>query len=241
MNSPSISEKYMKEETSASRIKGSLEDSLCMLSEELDALGIEPVTLNISNEPPSLQTLLDVSLKLVDASWKLIHKHRSQMKRYDQLEDVCSKISNDNYNLKNRVKASKEALERQERTLSQTLERERCAKEEIQKLKRQHKSLLEETIKLGKLLRSKQNQYEHQLRCMTRSRDKYLDQLEKLMGNRRPKGERMARPDLDEEQSSSYEEIILRLVENNRAMLQKINEQREELMLCSSKADAGVE
>ncbi|XP_043266366.1 uncharacterized protein LOC122405561 isoform X2 [Colletes gigas] len=94
-----VSDVYLEEETPALGKERNLEDLLSMLSEELDALGIEPVTMNVSNESP-LQALVDVSMKLVDASWKLIHKHRLQMKKYDQLNDVCSKISNDNYNLK---------------------------------------------------------------------------------------------------------------------------------------------
>ncbi|XP_076178061.1 uncharacterized protein LOC143152144 isoform X2 [Ptiloglossa arizonensis] len=186
----SVSEEYAKEEMPVSKSKRSLEDSLSMLSEELDALDIKPVMLNSSNGFISSETLVDIFLELVDAAWELIHKHRSHMKKYDQLDDIRCKISNNNYNLTNHVKALKKALERQECTLNQALERERRAKEEIQRLTREHKCLKEEMIKLGKLLRSKEDQHEHKLRCIVQSRDKYREQLAKLMEFREMKSER---------------------------------------------------
>ncbi|XP_043266364.1 uncharacterized protein LOC122405561 isoform X1 [Colletes gigas] len=234
-----VSDVYLEEETPALGKERNLEDLLSMLSEELDALGIEPVTMNVSNESP-LQALVDVSMKLVDASWKLIHKHRLQMKKYDQLNDVCSKISNDNYNLKNRIEASREAMEKQNRTLSQTLERERRSKEEIRKLTCEHKCLKEETVKLGKLLRSKEDQHEHELRRVARTREKYRDQLEKMMGCE-TKGERKVRMGRDEGRSTGYDETVLRLEENNRTMIEEIGRLREALALCSTSANSLVD
>lgn len=96
-------------------------------------------------------------------------------------------------------------------------------------------------IKLGKLLRSKEDQHEHKLRCIVQSRDKYREQLAKLMEFREMKSERKVRMDLDEGRLSGYEKTILRLEENNSAMIQEIGRLREALTLCSLEAAVRVD
>lgn len=214
-----------------------LEDSLCVLSEELDALGIDPVIA--SNEDlRSVDRLTDVSSKLIDASWRLVHKYRSLMRAHDQLNDTHSKILNDNANLKKRVERLNEDLQKKQYNLDLGLERERRLKVQCDGLARDLKQEKEQTVKLKKQSRAKDSQHEHELRRIAQNGSKLRDQLERSIGSRTPKDKASEKARADqEEKDAMYKRTILRLEENNRMMLQEINDLKEALSLCT----AGIE
>lgn len=215
----------------------SLEDSLCVLSEELDALGIDPVIAS-NEELRSVDRLTDLSSKLIDASWRLVRKYRSLMRTHDQLNDTHCKVSNDNANLKKRVERLNEDLQKKQHALDQGLERERRLKVQCDGLTRDLKQEKEQTAKLRKQSRAKDNQHEHELRRITQSGCKLREQLERSIGSRTPKDKGSEKTRVDrEEKDAAYKRTILRLEENNRMMLQEINDLKEALSLCS----AGIE
>jgi len=46
------------------------------------------------------ESLKELSMKMINAAWNLIHKHRSLMRLHDELIDLNHKTVNDNINLK---------------------------------------------------------------------------------------------------------------------------------------------
>lgn len=56
-----------------------------------------------NSEIESMESLKEISMKLINSLWKLIHKHRMLMKSHDELNDTYAKISNDNNSLKVRL------------------------------------------------------------------------------------------------------------------------------------------
>ncbi|XP_076245082.1 uncharacterized protein LOC143185735 [Calliopsis andreniformis] len=214
------------------RTEVDLEDSLSYLSEELDALGIETVTINNDHTPT--ETLRDVSSNLVAASWKLIHKYRAQIRKYDQLNDLRCKTLNDNRILKSRVETLSKDLQRQQHSLSQVLEKERRARVEVERLGHEVKRLNNETIKLRKQLQSEKDQHQHQLRHVVQNEEKQRERLERSLGIQRIKKDGNVQGNSQEEKPNVYEKTICRLEENNSAMLREICCLREALSLCST-------
>ncbi|KAL2712566.1 afadin- and alpha-actinin-binding protein-like isoform X1 [Vespula squamosa] len=79
-----------------------LEESLSILAEELESFNISPVNVD-KDGIESIESLKEISIKLINSLWNLIHKHRMLMKSHDELNDTYAKISNDNNSLKVRL------------------------------------------------------------------------------------------------------------------------------------------
>lgn len=78
--------------------ENNLEQSLRILFEEFESFGISPVTVH--NDPQTLEPLRKLSVKVINATWNLIHKYRSLMQQHDQLIETNHKTISDNINLK---------------------------------------------------------------------------------------------------------------------------------------------
>lgn len=237
---PTDSEKRSENEVDEAEFctKENVVESLSMLSEEFEALGVDPVLAN-RKQFGSFEILTDTFAKLVAASWKLVCEHRLLMKKYDQLTDVHSKIVNDNTNLKKCTDRLKEDSQKKEHALQQAAEIERRLKLQLNSLTRDFKREKEETVKLKKQLRSKDNQHEHELRRVKQTGSKLRQQLEKSMETRLPKGRDKAQENT--EKVKAYKETIARLEENQRHMLQEISELKYTLSLYSAGIDLHIE
>lgn len=220
---------------------GNLEESLSILAEELESFGILPVVVD-NNEMESVQSLKEVSSKLMNALWKMIHKHRMLMKSHDDLNDSCSKILNDNGNLKNHTKRLKEELQKKQTALSEMKERERRLKVQHDAVLRDLKREKNEVIKLKKQSLSKDSQHEHELRRIMQNGLKLREQLEKSTGTYVPRDKAKQKAQIDREKEVSlYKQTIRRLEENNRSMLQEINDLKESLSLHSTAIELQME
>ncbi|KAK2583907.1 hypothetical protein KPH14_001178 [Odynerus spinipes] len=218
-----------------------LEESLSTLAEELESFGISPVKID-NNTIESVESLKEVSAKLMNAFWKLIHNHRMLMKSHNELNDSYSRISNDNSNLKNHVKRLKEELQKKQDALSQTQERERRLKVQYDAISRDLKREKNETTKLKKQLLSKDSQHEHELRRIMQNSLKLREQLQKSTGTYTPRDKAMQKLQTDHEKEVVlYKQTIRRLEENNRLMLQEINDLKDSLSLHSTAIDLQME
>ncbi|XP_047350775.1 afadin- and alpha-actinin-binding protein-like isoform X2 [Vespa velutina] len=206
-----------------------LEESLSILAEELESFNISPVNVDNSGIE-SIESLKEISMTLINSLWKLIHKHRMLMKSHDELNDTYAKISNDNNNLKNHVKRLKEELQKGHTMLAQIREKERRLKVQNDAILRDLKQEKNEVTKLKKQSLSKDSQHEHELRRIIQS------------GTYVPKEKVIQKAQTDHEKEVMlYKQTICRLEENNRLMLQEINDLKDSLSLHSTAIDLQME
>lgn len=218
-----------------------LDESLSILNEELESFNILPVNI-YNNGMDSVESLKKTSITLINALWMLLHKHRMLMKSYDELNDTYAKISNDNSNLKNHVKRLKEELQKGQMILAQTQERERRLKVQNDAISRDLKQEKTEVTKLKKQSLSKNSQHEHELRRIIQNGNKLREQLEKSAGTYVPKGKVIQKVQTEHEKEITlYKQTICRLEENNRLMLQEINDLKDALSLHSTAVELQME
>lgn len=218
-----------------------LEESLVILAEELESFGISPVTMN-NDTMESVESMKDVSVKLMNAFWKLIHKHRMLMKSHNDFNESYAKIANDNTNLKNHVKRLKEELQKKQSTLCQTQERERRLKSQYDTISRDLKHEKNEVTKLKKQLVSKDSQHEHELRRIMQTGHKLREQLQKSTGTYVPRDKALQKLQTDHEKEIVlYKKTICRLEENNRVLLHEMNNLKDSLALHSTAIDLQME
>ncbi|XP_035718317.1 afadin- and alpha-actinin-binding protein-like isoform X1 [Vespa mandarinia] len=218
-----------------------LEESLSILAEELESFNISPVNVDNSGIE-SIESLKEISMTLINSLWKLIHKHRMLMKSHDELNDTYAKISNDNNNLKNHVKRLKEELQKGHTMLAQIREKERRLKVQNDAILRDLKQEKNEVTKLKKQSLSKDSQHEHELRRIIQSGNKLREQLQKSTGTYVPKDKVIQKVQTDHEKEVMlYKQTICRLEENNRLMLQEINDLKDSLSLHSTAIDLQME
>lgn len=66
--------------------------------QEFESFGIASATVH--NDAQASESLEKLFVRMINATWNLMHKHRSLMRLHDQLTDSNSKTVNDNVNLK---------------------------------------------------------------------------------------------------------------------------------------------
>nr|XP_050852515.1 afadin- and alpha-actinin-binding protein-like isoform X1 [Vespula vulgaris] len=218
-----------------------LEESLSILTEELESFNISPVQAD-NDGIESIESLKEISMKLINSLWNLIHKHRMLMKSHDELNDTYAKISNDNNSLKNHVKRLKEELQKGHTMLAQIREKERRLKVQNDAILRDLKQEKNEVTKLKKQSLSKDSQHEHELRRIIQSGNKLREQLQKSTGTYIPKDKVIQKVQTDHDKEVMlYKQTICRLEENNRLMLQEINDLKDSLSLHSTAIDLQME
>ncbi|XP_015178369.1 PREDICTED: afadin- and alpha-actinin-binding protein-like [Polistes dominula] len=218
-----------------------LDESLSILNEELESFNISPVNI-YNNGLDCTESLKETSIKLINSLWMLLHKHKMMMKSYDELNDTYAKVSNDNSNLKNHVKRLKEELQKGQMILAQTQERERRLKVQNDAISRDLKQEKTEVTKLRKQSLSKNSQHEHELRRIIQNGNKLREQLEKTAGTHVPKGKVTQKVQIDHEKEIMvYKQTICRLEENNRLMLQEINDLKDALSLHTTGVELQME
>ncbi|XP_012288418.1 afadin- and alpha-actinin-binding protein isoform X2 [Orussus abietinus] len=209
--------------------------------QELESFGLPSVTPK-NDEIQSVGSLKLILVTLINAVWNFIREHRGLMSIHDQLKDIHQKVANDNVHLKNNVKRLKEELEKKVVLLHETRERERRLIVQRDSMSRDLKHGKDEVAKLWKQLQSKENQHAHELRRIQQSGQKLQQQLQKSVGTYVPKDK--AWKNLHEEHKKElalYRQTICHLEENNRLMLQEINELREALSVQSGGIDLDIE
>ncbi|XP_018354492.1 PREDICTED: afadin- and alpha-actinin-binding protein-like [Trachymyrmex septentrionalis] len=204
-----------------------LQQSLNTLNEEFESFGISSVTTN--NDLQTLESLKDLSVQVINAAWKMIHKHRYLMRLHDQLIDLNHKTVNDNVNLKNHIKRLKEDIQKKEHMICKAEERERRLNVKCEDTSRNLKQERDEIRKLKKQIQFKETQHEHEIRRITQSSQKLQEQLQKSAGSFTPRDKLLQK--MHEKELISYKQTICRLEENNRQMLEEINNLKEALEL----------
>ncbi|KAI4504259.1 hypothetical protein M0802_000730 [Mischocyttarus mexicanus] len=221
--------------------ENNLDESLSILDEELESFNILPENI-YSNRTDSIESLKETSIKLINSLWMLLSKHRMLMKSYDELNDTYAKVSNDNNNLKNHVKRLKEELQKSQMMLAQTEERERRLKVQNDAISRDLKQEKTEVTKLKKQSLSKNSQHEHELRRIIQNGNKLREQLEKSTGTYVPKNKVIQKVQTEHEKEITlYKQTVCRLEENNRLMLQEINDLKDALSLHSTAIELQME
>ncbi|XP_066587963.1 afadin- and alpha-actinin-binding protein-like [Prorops nasuta] len=217
------------------------EESLLTLSEELESFGLLPI-VGDENDLKTIGLLKETCIDLVNAFWKFIFKHRMLMKSHDQLNDVHFKTANDNNNLKNQVKRLKDDIKKKDDLLVQAKEGERRLKVQYENTSRDLKRERDEVLKLRKQLQSKDSQHQHEMRRVTQSGQKLQEQLQKSIGTYVPKDQVVQNLQTEyKKEKSAYKKIIQRLEDNNRQMLEEINELKESLALHRQGIDLQIE
>ncbi|XP_072752404.1 afadin- and alpha-actinin-binding protein-like [Anoplolepis gracilipes] len=214
-----------------------LEQSLYIINEEFESFGI--ASLNTKrNDLQALDSFKRLSIKIVNAAWMLIHKYRALMRLNDNVTDSNHRTVNDNINLKNRIKRLKEDVEKKEQMLRETQERERRLKVQYETVSRDLKHKKEETQKLKKQAQSKDIQHEHEIRRIMRNNEKLQEQLQKSIGTFVSKDKGLQSMQMNyEKELISYKQTICRLEENNRQMLEEINNLKQAVELYQNAID----
>ncbi|XP_024873091.1 afadin- and alpha-actinin-binding protein A-like [Temnothorax curvispinosus] len=228
---------FISEETVFCK-QDNLEQSLHILNEEFESLiGIPPVA--IGNDRQSAESLKKLCVQVINATWKLTHKHRYLMRLHDQLIDLNQRTVNDNVTLKNHIKRLKEDLEKKEHTICKVEERERRLNVKFEDASRDLKQEKEEIRKLKKQAQFKETQHEHEIRRITQNSQKLQEQLHKSAGSFTPRDKLLEK--MHEKELTGYKKTICRLEENNRQMLQEINNLKEALELHKIGIDLHIE
>ncbi|XP_020292625.1 afadin- and alpha-actinin-binding protein-like isoform X1 [Pseudomyrmex gracilis] len=218
-----------------------LKQSLNALNEEFESFGISPMTIN-NNDLETSKSLKKLSIRLINATWNLIYKHRSLMRLHDQLIESDHRTVNDNVNLKNHVKRLKEDLQKKEHMLFESQEKERRLKVQNETILRNLKHEKEETRKLMKQAHSKNIQHEHEVRRIMQDGQKLQEQLKKSAGTFVSKYKVSQEMQVDHEKEVAlYKQTIVRLEENNRKMLEEISSLKETLQLFKTGLDLHIE
>ncbi|EFN70685.1 hypothetical protein EAG_03874 [Camponotus floridanus] len=166
----------------------------------------------------------------------------SLMRLHDNSAESNHRIVNDNFNLKNHVKRLKEDVQKKEQALCEAQERERRLKVQCESVSRDLKHEKEEIRKLKKQAQSKDIQHEHEIRRIMRNSEKLQEQLQKSLGTFVSKDKVLQMMQTDHEKElTSYKQTICRLEENNRQMLEEINNLKQILELHKNAIDLQVE
>ncbi|XP_011252877.1 afadin- and alpha-actinin-binding protein-like [Camponotus floridanus] len=217
-----------------------LEQSLYIINEEFESFGISPLSKH--NDQKSSDPFKKLLIKVINATWSLIHKYRSLMRLHDNSAESNHRIVNDNFNLKNHVKRLKEDVQKKEQALCEAQERERRLKVQCESVSRDLKHEKEEIRKLKKQAQSKDIQHEHEIRRIMRNSEKLQEQLQKSLGTFVSKDKVLQMMQTDHEKElTSYKQTICRLEENNRQMLEEINNLKQILELHKNAIDLQVE
>ncbi|XP_029168554.1 uncharacterized protein PFB0765w-like [Nylanderia fulva] len=221
-----------------------LEQSLHIINEEFESFGISSIPTNnvLQVIEPILEPFKKLLIKLINASWNLTRKYRSLMQSYDKLDDLNHKTVNDNMNLKNHVKRLKEEVQKKEQIMCETYERERRLQVQCDNLTHDLKQAKEEIRKLKKQAQSKDAQHEHAIKRIIHNGQKVEEQLRKYMGTYTSKDKVLQTMQTNHEKElTSYKQTICRLEENNRQMLEEINNLKQTLELYKSSIDLNAE
>ncbi|XP_070163901.1 afadin- and alpha-actinin-binding protein-like isoform X2 [Polyergus mexicanus] len=217
-----------------------LKQSLYIINEEFESFGIS--LLANRNDLQTSESFNKLSIKMINATWRLIHKYRSLMRLHDNLTESNHRTVNDNINLKNHVKRLKEDVQKKEQELCEAQERERRLKVQCESMSHDLKHEKEEIRKLKKQTQSKDIQHEHEMRRIMRNSEKLQEQLHKSVGTFVPKDKVLQMMQLNHEKElTSYKQTICRLEENNRQMLEEINNLKQALELHQSAIDLQIE
>ncbi|XP_012532837.1 afadin- and alpha-actinin-binding protein [Monomorium pharaonis] len=214
-----------------------LKQSLHILNEEFESFGIPSVTED--SDLQTLESMKKLSVQVMNATWKLIQKHRYLMRLHDQLIDLNQKTVNDNNNLKNHVKRLKEDIQKKEHMICRAEERERRLDGKCEDASRSLKQEKDEIRKLKKQAQFKEIQHEHEIKRLTQSNQKLQEQLQKSTGSFTPRSKSLQK--MHEKELASYQQTICRLEENNRQMLEEINNLKEALELHQAGFDLHIE
>ncbi|XP_014478935.1 PREDICTED: afadin- and alpha-actinin-binding protein A-like [Dinoponera quadriceps] len=213
--------------------KDNLEGCLHELSEEFLSFGIAPVIApNHDDDMQSAESLKRLTVKIINSTWNLIHKHRSFMRLHDKTVLSNNRTCNDNVHLKNQVARLKEDLQKKEQALCETQAKESRLKDNLESVSRDLKHEKEETRKLRKQAQSKDVQHEHEVKRILTFNQKLQERLQKSAGTFVPQGKVLGKVEKDREKElASYKNTICRLEENSRQMLEEIHVLKETLML----------
>ncbi|EFN79253.1 afadin- and alpha-actinin-binding protein [Harpegnathos saltator] len=217
-----------------------LKESLCELSEELSSLGITPITLDNDDDLQSAEK--QPFIQIINSTWDLVHKHRSFMRLYDKTVLLNHKTYNNNIHFKNQVTRLQEDLEKKEQALHDAQTRENKLKYHLDNASRDLKREKEEARKLGKQVQSKNIQHEHEMKRILQINQKLQEQLRKSIGTFIPRDKALQKIQTDQEKElASYKRTVSRLEENNRQMLEEINDLKEALALHKGAIDLQIE
>ncbi|EZA57007.1 afadin- and alpha-actinin-binding protein [Ooceraea biroi] len=218
-----------------------LEQSLNILNEEFESFGISPIT--VRGDLDASESLKELPVKVINATWNLIHKHRSLMRLHDELTDLNHKTVNDNINLKNHVKRLKQDMQKKEHVLCEAQEKERRLKVQCDNASRDLKHEKEEIRKLKKQAQSKDIQHEHEVRRIMQNGQKLQEQLQKSIGTfvSRDKALQKKQSVNHEKELASYNQTIYHLEEDNKQMAQEIKKLKETLELHKIGFDLHIE
>lgn len=217
-----------------------LQQSLIILNEEFESFGMTPVTVQCNVQ--TLSSFKKLSVKLINAAWNFIHKHKSLMHAHDQLTDSNHRTANDNVHLKNQVKRLKEDIQKKEHLLHEAQEKERRLKVQYENVSRDLKHEKEEVRKLKKQAQSKDVQHEHEVRRIMQNGQKLQEQLQKSAGTFVPRNKVLQKmQENHEKELTSYKQTICHLEENSRQMLEEINNLKEALDLFRTGTDLHME
>lgn len=140
------------------------------------------------------------------------------------------------------MKRLKEDVQKREHTLCEAQEKERRLKVQYENASRELKHEKEEIRKLKKQAQSKDVQHEHEMRRIIQRDDKLQEQLRKSVGTFVPRDKALQKMQADhEEKLALYKRTICRLEENNRQMLEEINNLKEALALHINAIDLQME
>ncbi|XP_011635149.1 afadin- and alpha-actinin-binding protein-like [Pogonomyrmex barbatus] len=219
-----------------------LEQSLKILNEDFESFDISPISigyLSINNDLLTPELSKKLSVQIINATWKLIHKHRYLMRLHDQLINLNQKTLNDNENLQNHVKRLKEDIQKKERTLCQAEEKERRLNIKCKNILHDLKEEREQMQKLKKQAQFKESQHEHEIRRIMQYNQKLQDQLQKSAGSFTSRDKILQK--MHEKELTSYKQTVCRLEENNRHMLEEINDLKKALDLYQTGIDLHIE
>ncbi|XP_032668810.1 afadin- and alpha-actinin-binding protein-like isoform X2 [Odontomachus brunneus] len=208
--------------------KDNLEESLHELSEELSSFGIASVTPDNNDDLQSAELLKQLSVKVINSTWNLIHKYRSLMQLYEKTVLSNRKTCNDNVHLKNQITRLKEDLQKNEQALCEAEKKKNKLQDDLKDVSRDLKHMKEETQKLKKQVQSKDVQHKHEINRILQINQKLQNHLQK------PTVQRKVSPKTQTDQEkelASYKKTVCRLEENNRQMLEEINKLNETLAL----------
>lgn len=240
MRSISAKQNSFNSEETAFCTEDSLGQSLHIINEEFESFGISSISK--VNDLQVLESFKDLSVKLLNAAWSLTRKYRSLMQLHDELIESNHKTTNDNVNLKNHVKRLKEEVQKKEQMLCEAQERERRLKVQCETLSHDLKQDKEEIRKLKKQAQSKDTQHEHAIKRIMRNSQKLEEQLQKSVGTFVSKNKVLQTMQTNHEKELiSYKQTICRLEENNRQMLEEINNLKQTLELYKSSIDLNAE
>lgn len=240
MRSISVTQSNFNSEETVLCTEDNLEQSLHIINEEFESFGISSILKD--NDLQVLELFKKLSIKLINAGWTLTRKYRSLMQFYDELTDSNHKTANDNINLKNHVKRLKEEVQKKEQMLCEAQERERRLKVQSESLSHDLKQAKEEIRKLKKQSQSKDIQHEHAIKRIMQNSQKLEEQLRKSVGTFVSKDKVLQTMQTNHEKElTSYKQTICRLEENNRQMLEEINNLKQTLDLYKSSIDLNAE